>query len=396
MMRKIINTPTQVKNINKRLILDIIRREGPISRASISRRTALSRATISNIITELIDDGFVIEAYTGNSMAGVGGKRPQLLTLNYEKLKYIGIDIYSDLFRIAVVNIKGDVLKVVKKHCSIEKYNSKDYLTTLREVLDTVLLSPEGVGVRGIGLSLPGNIVSDKGIVIKSTHMKWENVSVFDYFRGIHIPVVMDNRAVASLIGEIWFKDYNLSLEGSVFYMTVGEGVGGAIMVNNSIVRGMGMSAGEIGATIISMENGKGYCLENLVSDRVMTDSYLSLTKGRFPYDKTIIEFAREIVERANSGDKDALKIVKKGAEFLGIGIVNIINLILPKTIIITGSITHAWSIVLPIIWKSIKKYISPSTIYENLKIKKSFFQEDSTLFGGAALSAKHEFESIF
>ena len=110
MMRKIINNPTQVKNINKRLILDIIRREGPISRASISRRTALSRATISDIITELIDDGFVIEAYTGNSMAGVGGKRPQLLTLNYEKLKYIGIDIYSDLFRIAVVNIKGDVL----------------------------------------------------------------------------------------------------------------------------------------------------------------------------------------------------------------------------------------------------------------------------------------------
>ncbi len=367
----------------------------PISRASISRKTALSRATISNIVTELIDEGFVIEAYMGDSMAGLGGKRPQLLTLNYEKLKYIGIDIYSDLFRIAIMNVRGDVSKVVKRKCRAKESSPKKYLTVLKNSIDSLLETPEGREVRGIGLSLPGNVISKEGIIINSTHMKWKNVNVLNFFQDIDIPVVMDNRAVTSLIGEIWFTNHNCAHGESIFYMTVGEGVGGAIMVNDSIVKGMGMSAGEIGATIVNIENGKVYYLEDLVSDKVMVDNYLFLTKEKFPSDETIIGFARKIIDKANSGDKKALKVVKEGAKILGIGIVNIVNLILPRTVIITGSITHAWNIISPIIWESIGKYVEPSSIYENLEIRKSLFQENATLFGGAALAAKHDFESI-
>jgi len=396
-LTKIINNPKQVKSINKKRVLDIIRREGPISRASISRRTSLSRVTISNIVSELIDEGLVIEAYVGDSMAGLGGKRPQLLTLNYEKLRYIGVDIYSDLFRIAVMDVKGDIKRIVKRRCKVEENDFEKYLKTLRNQIDEILLTSEGKNVRGIGLSVPGNVKAKGGVIINSTHMKWKNVNVLDFFKDMNIPVVMDNRAVTSLIGEIWFTNHACHGE-SIFYMTIGEGVGGAIMINDTIVKGMGMSAGEIGKTIINIRNGKGTYLENLVSDKVIVEDYLTLAKEEFPPDETIIGFAKKIIEYANNKDKIALKVVKRGAEYLGIGIVNIINLLLPKTVIITGSITYAWDIVSPVIWDTIRKYIEPPSLYElyeSLQIKKSLFQEDATLFGGVALAASHEFENI-
>ncbi len=393
-MTKIINNPKQVKSINKKRVLDVIRREGPISRASISRKTSLSRVTISSIVSELIDEGLVIEAYVGDSMAGLGGKRPQLLTLNYEKLKYIGIDIYSDLFRIAIMDVKGDVKKIIKKRCSVEKNTPQRYLGILRDQIDEILLTPEGKDIRGIGLSVPGNVKSSEGIIINSTHMKWKNVEVLEYFKDMNIPVVMDNRAVTSLIGEIWFTNHTCHGE-SIFYMTIGEGVGGAIMINDTIVKGMGMSAGEIGTTIVNIKNGRGIYLEDLVSDKVIVENYLTLTRKKFPPDETIIGFAKKIIEDANNKDKVALRVVKKGAEYLGIGIVNIVNLLLPKTVIITGSITYAWNIISPVIWDTIGKYVEPPSLYESLQIKKSLFQEDATLFGGVALAASHEFENI-
>ncbi len=394
-MTKTINNPTQVKSINKKWILNIIRKKGPISRASISRITMLSRATISNIVSELIEEGFVIEAYTGNSIKGLGGKKPQLLTLNYENLIYMGVDIYSDLFRISIIDAKGKVVKKVRKLCKLKSNSSSEYLIRLKEEINTLLTTQEGKKVRGIGLSVPGNVLSEKGIVVNSVHMGWKNVNIFSYLKEIDKPIVMDNRAVSSLIGEVWFGRYDLPHDESIFYMTIGEGIGGAMMINDRILKGLGMSAGEVGLTIINIKNKKGIFLEDLISDRAITNAYTALTQEKPLPDESTIEFAKRIIEDAEKKDEYALRILKESARFLGIGIVNIINFVFPKIIIITGAITHAWDIIFPIIQSTIRKYIHTSFIYENITIRPGLFQEDASLFGGAALFARYEFNNI-
>ena len=394
-MRKIITNPTQVKSINKRWVLDIIRKKEPISRASISRITMLSRATISNIVSELIEEGFIIEAYTGDSIKGLGGKKPRLLTLNYENLIYMGIDIYSDLFRISIIDAKGKVVKRIRKLCKLKNNDPSKYFAYLRKEINALLTTRDGKRVRGIGLSVPGNILSEKGIIVNSVHMGWSNVNVFSYLKDIDKPIVMDNRAVSSLIGELWFGKYDLPHDESIFYITIGEGVGGAMIINDRILRGLGMSAGEIGLTVMNVENRKTIFFEDLISDRAIVNTYEALTrKGPLP-DESTIEFAKRIIEDAKKKDKDALVILKEKARLLGMGIVNIINLIFPKIIIITGAVTHAWDIISPIIQKTIRNYIHTSFIYENIIIKPSLFQEDATLFGGAALFARYEFNNI-
>jgi hypothetical protein len=89
----------EVKATNKHLVLDLVRRKEVISRADLSRLSGLTRATVSALTGELIEEKFLKELMVGDSKKGRGGRKPVLLSLDGESKLFAGIDLHWTIFR---------------------------------------------------------------------------------------------------------------------------------------------------------------------------------------------------------------------------------------------------------------------------------------------------------
>ena len=383
------------KIINRSLVLKMICTWGNLSRIDIARRTGLSKMSITNIVNELISEGFVIETGSfGDIFAGTtSGRKPVVLAANTGKYQILGVYISRDYVAATLNNLKCEI--IAEQKCRITDEDSQDSFTEKLFILIKSILNQSEVTdkvIMGIGVSCIGPLDIKNGIILEPAN--------FHGLRNIPIKrlleeefgceVFVNNDMNASALAE---KLYGKGRDnGNFIYVGVTNGIGAGIIANNILFEGdMGFS-GEIGHITINFDGhkcicGNNGCLELYASIPEIVRQAEAMV-SEFPssalHKLSRIEWA-DIASTALNGDTLSLHLLKLLAGYLSHGIVSLINFFDPQAIYLGHDIALAGGLVAEMLQADISRRFFSSR-YKNVPVEISFYGHNTPLAGSAAI----------
>jgi predicted NBD/HSP70 family sugar kinase len=339
-----------VRDINRRIVLNLIRTRQPISRADLARLCGLQRSTISLIVEQLIGENWVLEGPTGRLPRG---RRPTFLRLNNERV-IIGVDIRPTQTTVALADVNG---KFTSQEVLATAADPKTGIDELVQSIRRMAQSARDKKIEGIGISLPGRFNESSGRLVFAPNLKWRDFAIRDPIaNATGLEVELENAANACVLAAVWFdhiQDRNLVV------VTVSEGIGTGVLANGHLVRGLDGMAGEFGHVPLDAKGpvcgcGSRGCWEVFASNRAALRYYLesgSETGGlSFP----------ELLSRAGNGDFRAAKALETMAHYLGRGMRMIVAGLAPERIIVVGDLTRSWDLFGPIIESEVREQVLP------------------------------------
>ncbi len=342
-----------VKLHNMQVILLILLHDQTISRVQLAQKTNLSNATISNLISELIQQGIVSE--DSQSDLETNGLRPvgrpsTAIHLDPNARFVIGVHIGIGVFRVGVVNLIGEILFNQIEQFDVDAPAAivmNQMATAIEKVIDSSSLDRSRI--LGVGVGASGLVDFRAGINVVAPNLNWHNVPLRDYLQNrLQLQVVVDNNVRTMAIGEKYFgagRDVD-----SLVFVYGRIGVGAGLIFKGEVFRGSTTGAGEIGHTVMLLEGGEACqcgnsgCLETLVSEPAILRQaekiarsnpagiLARLTQGR--KDLTPIE---RVFTAAREGDVEIQQLLEKRAYYLGVAIAGLVNLFNPEMIIFGG-----------------------------------------------------------
>jgi predicted NBD/HSP70 family sugar kinase len=338
---KRVQSSTLIRDGNRDLVLEILRRNQPISRVDIARRSGLQRSTISSIVDQLIAERWVCE---GSAVKTERGRRPTMLTMNDDLLLLVG-DIRPTKSILAVVDLNGRFLerKIVPTIA-----NPKRGVALIAETMRLLQSRFPGKTWEGVGISLPGRINKITQRLAWAPNLPWVGFDIRGTLqKALRVQVELENAANACLLSEVWFGQL-AGIQNAVL-ITVSEGVGGAAMVNGLLMEGADGLAGELGHVPISDSGprcacGEVGCWEMFASSRAALRYLHSETKSE---DAPTVQ---ELMNLEASGNRAARAALNRQAEWIGRGLRVVTATFNPELILFVGDITLRWDVVGPII----------------------------------------------
>ncbi len=320
-----------MREINRSVILNLIKTNGPISRADIANRIGLSPATVTSITGILIDEDLIFEKETGDSS---GGRPPILLDLNPRGGFVIGIKLMEMQAVAALTDLNATVLQKIKS--DIKSKEPREVVECLVQLVHD-LIRDGGIPqerLLGVGIGLAGVVDSTRGILRKSPFLGWKDVPLRQLMQErLNVPIFLDNDVNTLTLGEKWLDD-GVHVDDFIV-VTVGRGIGMGIVLNGQIFRGSAGGAGEFGHLVINPEGplcdcGNRGCLESYLGEGAL----LKQAQKELGSDIRTIE---DLIRAAEMGDERAVNILKSSGYLLGQQLANLINLFNPRLIIISG-----------------------------------------------------------
>ncbi|KAB7787872.1 ROK family protein [Bifidobacterium cebidarum] len=259
------SSPTDVRRSNRQLIFSLLFPTNQYSRADLGRLTGLSRVAVSDVVSQMLDEGLLRE--TGQAPSGGKGKRGTLLSIDIDRLNIVSLDLTQDhMLHGAVTNLLGQALR----HAEITLgAGERVTLEMIGELIEKMMGMAEGT-VIGIGIASPG--VVDGGVVKRSTWLDWHDMDLSAPLQerfGANVTVTND--ATAAMLAERFFGQGDRNM----IFVRIESGIGSAILINDAPVKGEMHAAGEIGHISIDLNGpecpcGKRGCLETMISDHVL------------------------------------------------------------------------------------------------------------------------------
>ena len=385
-----------IKKINTTSILNVIRQQGPISRADIAKTIGLNPATVSSNINELIEKRLIKEIGIGESS---GGRKPIMLILNSSELRFVGVDMGITKVSTGIMDLDGNILK--KLTLSYDDYKTMDEIfKVIKQSIASILEGEKLDNVVGIGMGVHGLVDAAKGMSIYSPAFDWHNVPIASIFEEeFKLPVVIENDARAMALGEKWFGAAKNS--NNFILLNIGSGVGAGIYLNGELYKGSGLGAGEIGHVSITKSKvkckcGKEGCVEAIASGEGITNRFVQeIKEGKI---SSILKTKKidnittiDIYEAAKNGDELSLDIFNETGEYLGIIISMILNVLNPDKVILAGGVSKAGDF----IFKAMKETIGEKTMVHNMDsvaIEIAELGDDTGIVGAATLILKELF----
>jgi predicted NBD/HSP70 family sugar kinase len=244
-----------------RLALQTIYRQGPTSRAEIARETRLAKATVSDLVGLLLDQGLVVELGTGVS---AGGKPPTLVSLAPRSRSIVALDMSAVPFTGAIADLQGEIEDRAEGSGQPMGEEAVEEVGRLAERLVGQATSD----VIGVGVATPG-LVDPGGTVRSAAHLDWDEVPLARLLRArIGVPVHVANDSHVAALAEY---SHEFPEGESLVLVRVGEGVGAGIVLDGRLYRGPGSGAGEIGHVVVDEDGlpcwcGRNGCLETVVA----------------------------------------------------------------------------------------------------------------------------------
>lgn len=265
----------------------------------------------------------------------------------------IGIDLGGSHIAIGVVDDKNYIVEKVEKR--LLSKDKKDIKTSIENyIIKNVKDFTEKYKIKEIGISVPGTI---KGtVIIKSVNLGVKNYNLVDNLKKeIELPIKIRNDAKCAAIAENKIgalKDYNRSI-----FLTLGTGIGGAVIINNELLDTGELSGCEFGHMVIQKDGlkcncGKNGCFEKYASMKALKNN---LREALGVDEKTR---GQELLDylRKNPDDEKINSIIKEYIEYLSIGISNLINIFEPEAVSIGGSFVYFSDVLLEKLKNNIQK----------------------------------------
>lgn len=321
---------------NRAAILAHIGAHGATSRADLARALQLSPALITKLTRDLLDEGLINEL---SHMPSRGGRPAQLLGLAATGFGAIGVKVAPDHLTLVEVGLGGHVVRT-----ATEQFDAADRmaLAQLTSVVNAFISGATHANLLGIGVGLPGNVLEQSEGVVDSTQLGWSQVPLGGALRqATGLPVLIDNNVNALALAESLFG----SARGHdhVLVITIGTGIGSAIVAGGTIVRGQAGNAGEIGHFPVAEDGprcqcGAEGCLEAIVGQAALVAA--ARAQGVIGTDAGIAALA----SLAAGGNADAQAIFAKAGHLLGRTVAGVVNLLDPELIVILGEGAESWS----------------------------------------------------
>jgi N-acetylglucosamine repressor len=382
--------PNTIRDINKQIVLNYVRDRSPISRAEIARETALQRSTVSAIVDDLQAAGLIEDIGTGDS---TGGRKPTLLKLKTGTPVAIGVDVTPRKTTVALADLAGQVLEKETFATSAKMEFMTEQI--IGRIAKFVAKYPDSK--LEVGISVPGLADSTLGKVLYIPYFNWHDWDIVAQIKEkIGLASTIENDANAIALAELWFGDEKVRKTRNFITVLVAEGVGTGVIFDGQIYHGEKGAAGEFGHMIVGVDApvkcscGSRDCWEAHASEKAIVARYTRLLEE---HDLTqhSADF-KDIVELAKNGDSFAMEALITTAQFLGIGISNLIVGLSPQAVIVSGNISKAWNLIEKELYsmaeRSVRKGLSRTTIMA------SSLGEEPTLIGSLSLVLARKFAS--
>jgi N-acetylglucosamine repressor len=373
-----------MKSVNKSIILNKIRTDAPISRAQIAKETKLTPPTVSSNVKELIDQGIVKESELGESQ---GGRKPTMLLIDNSAFSIVGVDIGPDMIECVMADLSGKISNRSSSKLSTPITNSQ-FLTILKECIHTCIGSPPTSNdkIIGIGVAMHGVVEVETGTSLVAPILGLKNIPIKEELeKEFDLDVKVENDARAIALGESWFGDHG-PLE-SMLVVNIGRGVGAGLVMNGNLYHGSDDIAGEVGHMTIDLhgdvcECGNRGCLQTFITGPAIARRAQHELSGE------------QLYELAVNGDENILSAFKETGEIIGVGLTNLIHIINPEKIVLSGGVTKSKKLILPEIRKTIEeRALTPKAKQTAVSISK--LGDDATLKGAVALLLVDLFDPV-
>lgn len=292
----------------------------------------------------------------------------------YTKNMIIGIDLGGTKIAAALASPDGKIITDVNIPTEAQKGKIK-VIANLKKAVDS-LIKGQRVRIKAIGIGVPGPILYEKGLVIEPPNLPgWKRVNLKEILeKEFRVPVFVDNDANCAALAEAYFgSGKNVR---HFIYITVSTGIGGGIIINGHLYRGVSGAAGEFGHMIIEPHGftcgcGNVGCFEAMASGTAI--------KKRAGIDAISVELA------ARQGDKKALQVIEETAHYLAIGIANLVNIFNPQLVVLGGGVMKMRELLLNPVKKEFKKYVL-ALPGKDVKIVRAKLGTEAGVLGAAAL----------
>lgn len=251
------------RQTNLRTTLELVSRHGATSRAEIARRTGLSRAAVSSLVGELIEQSLLRELGQGQS---AGGKPPTLLALNERAREIIALDLGRQPFQAALVDLTGRIHERAEETSETPAPAGRAAIDLASGLIET-MIARATAPVLGIGVGAPGVIAPD-GRVLEASNLAWHGLDLGADLRSrFDIPISIANDAAMAALAE--FRRH--PTDRNLIVIKLGRGVGAGLVLDGALYRGQHSAAGEIGHVRVRDDGemcGCGHtgCLETVAS----------------------------------------------------------------------------------------------------------------------------------
>lgn len=374
-----------MREMNRALLLELIRREGTITRIDLARRSALTKPTVSTIVDSLIDEGVVCEVGFGAS-GSLGGRRGRLVGLNADAAAFVGIHLSISETAIAVADARGRIR--AGKTTPSFRGSPERALRELPALVSSVMREAKlpRSRLQSIGVAVPGLVNHTTGTCVLAPNLRWYDVplraKLIDAFR---VPVAVRNSMQAGGIAEARLG----AAQGarSFVWVYVGSGVGAAIVMDGHVVYGKRGYTGEFGHWTVSDNGllcgcGRRGCLETVASGPAVEAAAGALPTGSLRSRRTLDGHA--VAVAAAAGDKRALGALARAGEYLGVGISNLLNLLDLEMVVLDGRMIHAGDDLIETIRASVARHTMDA---HGTPIVKSTVGDDAVLKGAVFLA---------
>jgi predicted NBD/HSP70 family sugar kinase len=329
-------TLRDVRRANRASLLTDLFHGGRQSRQELGGTTALSQASVSNLVGEMIDEGLVEEA----GLVGSDGGRPRALLRVAPGYGYVaGADVGETRLLVELYDLAMSRLAVAQYSLGDDGPDPQVTAAKLLEGLETVVAEAgiERSQVLGFGVGVPGVVDhSDGSPVVHSQTTGWDAVPLGEMLRaGTDVPVFVENGAKTLGQAEMWFGA-GRGARHAVIVM-VGTGVGAAVVMDGRSYRGAFSNAGEWGHTTLVYDGdvcrcGARGCLEAYIGSETVI-ARLAQATGQQPDPKLLTR----MLAADGALDEAAAAVITQTIGYLGAGIAGLVNLFSPERIVLGG-----------------------------------------------------------
>jgi len=382
------------RDINRRIVLNLVRRHQPISRAALARRSGMQRSTVSAITEQLIAERWVLEGAVAQLPRG---RKPTFLHLNSDRAGIIGVDIQPHVTTLAVSTMDSRFL--AQEQISTGADPAEFIVRLGRRVIDLMRAYPKNA-YEGIGVSLPGRIDSSSHRLIFAPNLGWQDLDLKTPLeKATGLPVELENAANACALAQLW-SGRNCEGASNLVAVTISDEIGVGMILNGQLLRGSTGAAGEFGHVSLLPDGpacrcGNFGCWEALASNSAAMRYYAESAVARKGEVGSKSATARvsfgDILRLVEQGDEKAAGALHQMAHYLGAGIAMLVTGLAPDVIVVVGEVTRAWNRVGPIVAEMVQ---ARSFACASTRILATDPEAQPRLQGTIALVLQHHFDA--
>lgn len=348
-------SPPLLRELNRNLILQELRSHPLQSRAALSKKTKLSRPSVSELVKEMIKEGLIREVGIGNSTSS-GGRKPILLEYNAQSNFVVGSIFQDGLMKVTLADMDGNLIKTLSEFITMPAndsaiFNAVDSLLT--KIITSFAITKNQI--LGMVIGVPG-ITTETGEGIGfSPGLSWSDTDVVKAFEEhIGVPVVIDNDVNLMALGE-FHKGLGVKYQNTI-YLFAGNGIGSAIILNGEFIRGAHKAAGEIGYMLIGDTLNKKKDMGVFESNYGSTGLLQRMESIGLPVDYS--KRAITQLQSFSSQHSTACDLLNELLKNWTTAIVNLASILDPELIILSGDMSDLQNEYLEKLIKSIDTYI--------------------------------------